>query len=344
MKKPLISVIIPIYNVAPYLAQCLDSVIGQTLQDIEIICINDGSTDNSPTILEEYQYRDSRIKVIHKPNTGYGHSMNMGLSEAQGEYLSIIESDDIAQSQMLETLYNTACRHGFTDIVKGKFLYYWSQKKTTKKMNDSFFHHYDIIFNPLDEISVFLAPPCIWSGIYKRSFIQQHNISFNETEGASYQDVAFNFKSMACAKTMVLVDYISILYRQDNAGSSVKQRDKVYSIIKEYENIDQFILNQPKEVQSDLKRARNAGIFYAYRWNFERIHPKYKKEFAEFMYQEFSEITKNKGFERSLFPEKDWLYIQRILKGSQSFMHHIKRKKFLQALDPIRFIKNFYNI
>ncbi len=339
MKTPLISIVIPIYNVEQYLAQCLDSVLAQTLQDMEIICLDDGSTDNSLAILKQYQQKDPRIQIICKENTGYGHSMNVGISRAKGKYLSIIEPDDIALPQMLKTLYNTALNHDLPDIIKGKYLYYWSKTNTKKPMNDAFFHQYNVAFSPLDYPSVFLAPPCIWSGIYKRSFIEKHNILFNETKGASFQDTTFNFKSLALAKAMVLVDEAFVLYRQDNTASSVNQPDKVHIITEEFETIDQFISKQSQHQKQDLKRVRNAAIFYAYRWNFERIHPRYQKEFANIMYEEFSTIMEQQRFDRTLFPPKDWEYMKHVLKGSQRFMGYTRRKKLLQALDPIRLIK-----
>ncbi len=339
MEKPLISVIIPIYNVEQYLAQCLDSIQAQTLQDMEIICLDDGSTDSSHEILKQYQQKDPRIKIIRKENTGYGHSMNVGISQAKGKYISIIEPDDIIRTQMLETLYNTASEHNFPDIIKGKYLYYWSQTNVTKCMNDAFFHQYNVTFSPLHYPSIFLAPPCIWSGIYKRSFIEKHNIRFNETKGASFQDTTFNFKCLALAKAMVLVDEPFVLYRQDNTASSVNQPDKVHIITEEFKTIDQFISEQPPHQKQDLQKVRNAAIFYAYRWNFERIHPRYQKEFADTMYQEFLAIKNQHGFDRSLFPAKDWEYMEHVLKGSHKFTCYIRRKKLLQALDPIRLIK-----
>ena len=103
---PKISIIIPCYNVEKYIKQCLESVVNQTLKDIEIICINDGSTDSTLEILREYENRDNRIKVISKQNSGYGASMNIGLETAKGEYVGIVESDDYVELNIFQTLYN----------------------------------------------------------------------------------------------------------------------------------------------------------------------------------------------------------------------------------------------
>ena len=110
--KPVVSLLIPIYNVERYLPECLDSAIGQSLGDIEIICINDGSTDSSPDIIAQYAAKDPRIKVIDKPNSGYGCSMNMGLHAASGDYIGILESDDFFDPDALETLCDAALKSG----------------------------------------------------------------------------------------------------------------------------------------------------------------------------------------------------------------------------------------
>ena len=105
---PSISLLVPICNVERYLRECLDSAQGQTLTDIEIICINDGSTDSSLEIINEYASRDDRFIVIDKPNSGYGDSMNKGLSIAKGEYVGILESDDFFEPDALELMYKAA--------------------------------------------------------------------------------------------------------------------------------------------------------------------------------------------------------------------------------------------
>ena len=128
MEIPKVSIVVPIYNVEKYLRQCLDSIIHQTLKDIEIICVDDGSTDSSPEIIREYMAKDPRVKVITKPNSGYGNSMNRGFDMAEGEYIGIVESDDYADPEMFETLYRIA-KENKLDVVKSGFYYYFSVPK-----------------------------------------------------------------------------------------------------------------------------------------------------------------------------------------------------------------------
>lgn len=103
-----ISVVVPVYNVEKYIGQCLDSILGQTLKDIEIICINDGSKDNTLEILKDYAQKDSRIILIDKENEGLSKARNQGTEIASGEYISFIDSDDWIDENYLEALYNAA--------------------------------------------------------------------------------------------------------------------------------------------------------------------------------------------------------------------------------------------
>ena len=117
---PKISVIVPIYNVEKYLRECLDSIINQTFEDLEIILLDDGGQDSCPQIIDEYAASDKRIVAIHKENGGYGHTMNVGLSRATGEYVGIVEPDDYVHPRMYQRLYELAENMNL-DIIKADF-------------------------------------------------------------------------------------------------------------------------------------------------------------------------------------------------------------------------------
>ena len=123
-----VSVIIPVYNVEPYLKQCMDSVVGQTLKDIEIICVDDGSTDGSLDILKEYATEDSRIQIIEQKNAGAGAARNNGMRHATGKYLSFLDSDDFFEPRMLEKAYDLAEKDQ-ADFVAYKSDQYHTEKK-----------------------------------------------------------------------------------------------------------------------------------------------------------------------------------------------------------------------
>ncbi|MFR2030259.1 MAG: glycosyltransferase family 2 protein [Collinsella sp.] len=135
--SPVLSLLIPIYNVQRYLRECLDSALAQTLKDIEIICINDGSTDNSPAIIREYMDRDGRVKMIDKANSGYGDSMNHGLEMARGKYVGILESDDFIAPDALENLVSAADSNN-ADFAKANFDFYWSKPEERRSLHEMF--------------------------------------------------------------------------------------------------------------------------------------------------------------------------------------------------------------
>ena len=137
---PQISIIIPIYNTERYLSDCLDSVINQTIQDIEIICVNDGSTDNSAQIIEEYALKDNRIKVLHKENGGQTSSRRAGLELATGEYIGFVDSDDWIDSDMYEKMLSIAERYQVDMVSSG---YYLEGNYTTKHLDTVEYGLYD---------------------------------------------------------------------------------------------------------------------------------------------------------------------------------------------------------
>lgn len=116
-----VSIIVPTFNVEPYLKECMESITHQTLEDIEIICINDGSTDGSLAILKSYAEKDSRIKLVDKENGGYGIGMNIGFGLATGEYIGIVEPDDFVPVNMFGDLYDIASKNDL-DWVKADFI------------------------------------------------------------------------------------------------------------------------------------------------------------------------------------------------------------------------------
>ena len=119
--SPKISILVPICNVEKYLDECLVSLTNQTMKDIEIICLDDGSTDNSLSIIKRYAKNDTRIVIISKENSGYGDTMNLGIKKARGKYIGIVESDDFAEQDMFQKLYNIAQENDYPDVVKSNF-------------------------------------------------------------------------------------------------------------------------------------------------------------------------------------------------------------------------------
>lgn len=278
-----ISLLIPVYNVERYLRECLDSAQAQTLDDIEVICIDDGSTDNSRAIIEEY-LDDPRFRVIDKSNSGYGASMNQGLDAATGEYIGILESDDFFDKDALEVLYDAATANN-ADVAKADFFFYWSTPSPRNerfgwvKPGDAGVH------NPRTFTNVFYRKPSIWSAIYRRSFLEENSIHFTETPGASYQDSSFNFKVWASASRIALVDRAILHYRQDNENSSINSPAKAFCVCDEYDEIMRFVHAHDDAVELGPIVAKMR--FDTYMWNYERLSPELRESFVRRMAEDF---------------------------------------------------------
>ncbi|MDR0676777.1 MAG: glycosyltransferase [Elusimicrobiota bacterium] len=298
-----ISIIIPVYNTEKYLRQCLNSVINQTLKDIEIICVNDGSTDNSLEILKEYSQKDSRIKVIPKNNTGYGHTMNVGLDNAAGEYIGILEPDDWIEKDMLETLFLLAEKYN-VEVVKCDFFNYRSYPQEINKVAKCIPELLkDRVINPEKNTEILLMNYSIWTAIYKRDFLKIYNIRFNETPGASYQDVSFSFQVFANAKSVYLCSKNLLHYRVDNENSSVKNKSKIFCVCDEFAKIENFLQKNPDK--KELFEGRKNQIKYmSYIWNFRRIDKKFRKEFIMKISKEFKKALEQEKIEWKEFSIK----------------------------------------
>lgn len=313
---PRVSIIVPIYNVERYLRQCVDSLLRQTLKDLEIILLNDGSTDNSPAICDMYAATDARIRVIHKANTGYGATMNLGLREARGEYIGIIESDDWAEHDMFESLYALAKEHN-AQVVKSNFYEY------TDACGDILMRilpegDLNRIFSPKQNSDIFYAQSSIWSAIYSRSFLQENGIDFRESPGASYQDNAFNFKVWARAERVWLTDRPLVHYRRDNEQASVKSDGKVFCMADEWAEIDRYMDRYPDDKKASAQLRLHVKAL-AYLWNWERLRLDKRAAFEEVIVREFRDAMDAGIMRKRSFYPRDWARLHRIVyKGSIS--------------------------
>lgn len=220
--KPKISVIMPSLNVGDYMDQCLTSVLEQSLSDIEVFCVDAGSTDDTLEIIKKHQKEDSRIKIINSDKKSYGHQVNLGLNEAKGTYISIIETDDYADKDMFKTLYDRS-ENDTIEIIKGTFYYLNDYNKYKKELvlddakkgliSDEVF--------TLKEQPLFIeGHPSIWSGIYLREFLEKNNIRFIEAPKGGWVDNPFFYESALKAEKIVYVDKPVYYYRVTNPNSS----------------------------------------------------------------------------------------------------------------------------
>ncbi len=283
---PKISIIVPIYNVNLYLKECLDSLKNQTLKNIEIICVNDGSTDNSFEIIMKYM-NDNRFLILDKKNTGYGDSMNNGFDFASGKFIGIVEPDDFVDFNMFNFLYKKTLFVDI-DIVRSNFIVYW--EKNIKKVNrfNELNKLYNKILRPTDFPNIFLIAPSIWSGIYNKDFLIKNNIKFLPTPGASYQDTSFFLKTLFKSKNVLFINESFYYYRQTNINSSVKNTslNKAILINKEFYEIDNYYKKDLK-LFYQIEKYYNTKKIKTLIWNLNRIK---NKEYFKIFYKDICNI------------------------------------------------------
>ncbi|WP_165248592.1 glycosyltransferase family 2 protein [Adlercreutzia sp. ZJ141] len=216
----LVSVIIPIYNAAPFLDQALDSVQAQTHKNLEIICLNDGSTDNSLDIIRAHAARDERIVIIDKQNQGYGATCNRGLDEAHGEWIAILEPDDWIEPGMYRDMLSFAST--FNEPVEIIKTPYWRislpDTPRQRKLNCSYKKRVHVDKQPFvitDAIHLLHHHPSIWSAIYRKSFLNEHGIRFKPIPGAGWADNPFLVETLCRAQRIVYLDQAYYCYREE---------------------------------------------------------------------------------------------------------------------------------
>ena len=231
--SPKVSVIIPIYNAAEFLEECLDSVLQQSLKEIEVICVDDGSPDNSLDILKKYEQQDPRVKVISQPNQGAGAARNNGMANARGEYLSFLDSDDFFDRDMLKEAYEAAHECKADVCVFDADLFNHSTKEyreCTWAFRRQYFPKHQP-FSPLEQgvrnniFRMFNGWP--WDKLFRRKFVQDINLQYQNLRTTN--DMFFVFIGLARAKRIVTVDKVLAHQRVEVKTSLSRTRDKSWN-------------------------------------------------------------------------------------------------------------------
>ena len=312
-----VSVLTPVYNVEPYLRQCLDSLLAQDLQGIEFICLDDGSTDGSGDILHEYAERDRRLRVIDKDNSGYGSTMNRGLDEARGRYVGIVESDDFVEPSMMRRLHALATKLD-CDLVKCNYYAHYDGRSHRFACYKGF--PYGKRFDPADMPRVVCTVPSIWAGLYRREMIEREGIRFRETPGAMFQDTGFTLKAWFGAQSCALLRKPLLHYRMDNPGSSsVAVSEKPFAVVDEVADAERFLRERPDRAGRFLPWF-NVDKLGKYRWCYERIVPEERGRFAALMHGEYGRAQAAWELDMTLFAPEDRALVEELLKcGAEEF-------------------------
>lgn len=278
MENIKVSVIIPIYNAEDYLCQCMDAVLSQTLKEIEIICVNDGSTDHSGEILREYGEKDVRVHVISQENGGAGAARNAGLKVAKGQYLSFLDADDFFEPDMLEVAYQKAEERKAQIVVFGSDQYR-EDLDCFQEVSWTIRKHALPPYRPMNQrnltdnvFKVFVG--WAWDKLFEREFVLKYGLTFQEQRTSN--DLLFVFTAIVLADNIEVEDKILIHQRRNNPNSLSNTREKSWdcfyrALLALRENLEKFGLYQ--ELKQDFI---NYALHFSL-WNLETIQGEKKK-------------------------------------------------------------------
>lgn len=323
---PKVSVVVPTMNVEDYLNEALASLSDQKLEDMEFIVLNDGSTDHSMTIINEYAALDERFVVIDKPNSGYGNSMNMGIDRAKGQYLGILEPDDFVPADMFDDLYKIAAANDL-DFVKADFYRFKVNpdgsmaRKYNRLSGDP--SYYGRLVDTSEDIQTFRFIMNTWSGIYKLDFLNRYHIRHNETPGASYQDNGFWFQTFCRGKRVWFVNKPYYMNRRDNPNSSMFSKKKEFCVTEEYKYIYSWMEKEPELLRkySDIFYAKKYSNFMlTYRRLSEDLKPGYLEHFRD----EFKPAMEKGLLDREVMGENAWKHLTDIIADPKAYYERIR--------------------
>lgn len=234
-----VSVIVPVYNVEKFIDKCLNSIVNQTLKEIEIIVVNDGTKDNSQKIIDKYvkKYPD-KIKSYIKENGGQGSARNYGLKKTTGEYIGYVDSDDFVEKDMYKKLYNKAKENNYDIVVCGN--YNVSEDYQNKNI-DAFINNYNT-----DLENIFFGKMAVWNKIYKRDILIKNKLEFKEK--VWYEDLAFTLKAIMNSNTFAFIDeplYDYLIREGSTMNNSNVQRN--LEILDAFNDILSYIQHNKKE-------------------------------------------------------------------------------------------------
>ena len=327
---PDVSVILPIYNAEPYLREALDSILAQTFKNIEIICVNDGSTDSSPEILAEYSCADSRIIIDDGPNGGYGKAMNRGLDRARGRYIAILEPDDIILPTMYEKLVPIADRDNL-DFVRADFnrfvegedgeLKFWKVSICPGRE-----HLYRKVLNPQTNTDLLNVRMQNWTGLTRRSFVEDHAIRFHETPGARFQDNSFWFQTYCWATRVEYVDEPFYCHRDDNPNSSTNRTDLTFAMLDEWKWLREYLSKHP-EKEKAIIHVFQLRKFHNCNFAFSKLADELQLPFMERYSKELGESMSRGEIDEGLFDKAELMTLHHIISDPAGYIEEYRDLK-----------------
>lgn len=298
MENRLISVIVPVYNVEQYLPRCIESIVNQTYKNLEIILVDDGSTDNSGKVCDKFAEKDSRIKVFHKSNGGVSSARNFGIEKASGDYIGFVDSDDAISNNMYEILLNNAIRY------KVKVSCCQVLTKNIDGSNEHVYNNPSKIYNKCDIvegfffdefIKSFIVPPC--NKIIEKEFLLKNNLKFKNYRLA--EDFLFIFEVLSFIENLYYDNSIGYFYlHRENSAMTSAFSEKRFDYIDAINEIETICINEyDKKIQ---KKAHN--------WIFWQTLVNYRSMLINDNFNDFKDVSnKYKHFLKT--NKKCWFFL-----------------------------------
>lgn len=286
-----ISIIVPVYNVYEYVGKCLDSLIHQSLKDIEIIVVDDCGNDKSMSVVQQYAEQDKRIKIIKNPqNLGLSESRNIGLTHAHGEYIAFLDSDDFVENDYYQKLY-IAIHNNEADIAYSNVAEFYSETQIVYKnwfYEKLFLDRVKIAERAVDKQYIIYAC-CCWNKLYKKSFLDKYKFKF--PKNLYIEDIPYTFMTTMMANKLVAVENATLFYRQRNnsiMAQAIKDR-KSFDIFKIFTYIEQQLASY-ENISSEYKKILDVFKISQFWGWYIKCPFKYKMEFLKEVKMSFNKI------------------------------------------------------
>ncbi len=327
---PFITLVVPVWNVEHYLPQCLDSIINQTLKNIEIICINDGSPDSCETILNHYAERDGRIKVISQQNAGQGHARNVGVQQARGKYVFFVDSDDWLELTAMEKLYQLAEKNQ-TDIVICNPVCFdenlGENVETPKTLSNKQLKNLPDVFSFQDAKHLYFdkIPGIPWNKLYRTQWLKENNIYFQTN--IKYEDYPYFYEMFVHVKRASFLDEALYVYRLNRAGSDATDIGrKGFTFFEHYQTIEKTLRqnNLFEELKYPFLNKKITGLAF---W-IDKTQRDLRPEFIEKIQQEFRSMNLSRADKRALSLQARNTYFTYALYPIERALWEIGRRLF----------------
>lgn len=330
-----VSVILPSLNVKDYIERAVRSAVGQTLSEIEIFCIDAGSTDGTWEILSELAEMDERIILCHSAVKSYGYQVNMGIDMARGEYIAILETDDYVDAQMYERLYQEAVSRD-CDYVKSDYFLYRTQdngeRASFRRYSFQTDDLYGRVIEPVKYPAAAVGDWYLWTGVYKKKFLVDHGIKLSETPGAAYQDIGFIFQTNVLAKKALYVKEAYYRYCVDREGASANSGRGLEYAYQEFSRL--YELLKAGEAKTEVFRAfycRMAKSFIYCCEGMEEGHEKIDDakwaEYYAWFCQRLNEAVGYGLVDSSLFRPEVWQKLKALLVSETCYLEQYREHK-----------------